>query len=92
MSDILKDIQKELPKVITSATFEAANIVLYTDDEDFYKDNGGKIRELVSTFKKRIELRMEEGKLLDQEETEKVIKECIPDEAGVDSIFKKEVY
>ncbi len=40
--DILKDIQKELPKIITSANFEGANIVLYTDEIDFFKDNAAK--------------------------------------------------
>ena len=39
MADILKDIQKELPKgVVASANFEGANIVLYTDNERFFKD------------------------------------------------------
>ena len=44
-TDILKDIQKELPKIISSANFEGANIVLYTDDLDFFRDNQGKIKE-----------------------------------------------
>ena len=52
---LIKDIQKELPKVISNASFEAANIVLYTDDMDFFKENNGKIKELVGKFKKRIE-------------------------------------
>jgi len=48
MSDILKDIQNDLPKgLISSANFEGANIVLYTDDIEFFKDNQGKIKELV---------------------------------------------
>ena len=34
MSDILKDITDELPKVITDACFEGANIVLYTEDKE----------------------------------------------------------
>src|SRR3989344_1337714 len=75
MSDILKDIQKELPKVITSANFEGANIVLYTEDMDFFRDNEGKIKELVNQFKKRIELRADPKILKTQEETEKIIKE-----------------
>ena len=87
MSDILKDIQKELPKVINSANFEGANIVLYTDDMDFFKDNNGKIKELVNKFKKRIELRADEKLLKTQEETEKIIRDTVPKEADLTEIL-----
>lgn len=87
MSDILKDIQKGLPKIISSANFEGANIVLYTDDIDFFKDNEGKIRELVNQFKKRIELRADSKLLKSEEETEKTIKETVPEEAELTNIL-----
>ena len=87
MSDILKDIQKELPKVISSANFEGANIVLYTNDIDFFRDNEGKIKELVNKFKKRIELRSDSKLLKTQEETEKIIKKIIPIEAELTEIL-----
>ena len=87
MVDILKDVQKELPKVISSANFEGANIVLYTNDMDFFKDNGGKIRELVGKFKKRIELRADPKLLKDEEETEKIIKDTVPEDAEVTNIL-----
>jgi len=87
MPDILKDIQKELPKVITSASFEGANIVLYTNDLDFFKDNQGKIKEAVNKFKKRIELRADPKLLKTQEETEKIIKKIIPEDAGLSNIL-----
>src|SRR4030043_766782 len=86
-TDILKDIQKELPKSITSANFEGANIVLYTEDMGFFKDNDGKIKELVNKFKKRIELRADTLLLKTQEETEKIIKGIIPSEAGLTEIL-----
>jgi len=87
MSDILKDIQKDLPKVISSANFEGANIVLYTDDLDFFRDNNGIIRELVNKFKKRIELRADSKLLKSPEETEKIIKESIPEDSGLTNIL-----
>jgi len=84
MSDILKDIQNDLPKgTISSANFEAANIVVYTDDINFFRDNQGKIKELVNKFKKRVELRADEKLLKSEEETKKLIKEIIPAEAEV---------
>ncbi len=87
MADILKDIQKELPKVISSASFEGANIVLYTNEIEFFKDNGGKIKELVNKFKKRIELRADSKLLKDQEEVEKIIKKIVPKEAELTNIL-----
>lgn len=85
--DILKDIQKDLPKVISSANFEGANIVFYTNDLDFFKDNNEKIKELVNKFKKRIELRADPKLLKTQEETEKIIRKIVPEEAGLEDIF-----
>ena len=38
MADILKTIKEELPKVITDVAFEGANIVLYTEDKEFFKN------------------------------------------------------
>ena len=87
MADILKDIQRELPKIISSANFEGANIVLYTDEIDFFRDNNGKIKELVNQFKKRIELRADSKLLKTQEETEEIIKEIVPEEAGLTHIL-----
>ena len=55
MADILKEILEKLPKgSISEATFEAANIVLYTKDKEFFFNEMNKIRELVREFKKRI--------------------------------------
>ena len=58
MPDILKEIIKVLPaNKISEATFEAANIVLYTKDKEYFFDNNGTIKTAVNEFKKRIELR-----------------------------------
>ena len=60
MADILKSILEDLPKVITDAIFEGANIVLYTDDKEFFKTGERKIKEIVDKVKKRIELRADQ--------------------------------
>ena len=47
MADILKEIIKLLPeRKISEATFEAANIVLYTKDKGYFLDNKGTIKKL----------------------------------------------
>jgi len=87
MPDILKNIQKELPKCINSANFEGANIVLYTDDENFFREGERKIKEIVNKIKKRIELRADSKILMDKEEAEKEIKKIVPKEAEITNII-----
>ncbi len=87
MTDILKSIQAELPKKISDAVFEGANIVLYTDDKEFFLTGEGKIKEAVDKFKKRIELRMDEKLLESKEKTEKIINEIVPKEAEITQII-----
>ena len=89
MADILKEIIKVLPEgKISDAAFEGANIVLYTKDKEFFLDNKGTIRKAVQEFKKRIELRPDNSLCMETEKAEKLIREIVSDEAGVqDFIF-----
>jgi len=88
MADILKDIEKELPKnVVSSANFEGANIVLYTDSPNFFLEGESSIKEVVNKIKKRIELRAEDKLLESTEKTEKSIREIIPAEAEITNIL-----
>ncbi len=87
MADILKEITNELPKgSISSAHYEGANIVLYTEDKDFFIEGEEKIKEVVNKIKKRIELRADESLLLSEEKTKKKITELIPEEAEITSV------
>ena len=85
--DILKEITDSLPKVIIDAGFEAANIVLYTDNAEFFRSGESDIKELVGKFKKRIELRADKKILQPEEETEKSIKSIVPSEAEITNII-----
>jgi len=85
--DILKTIKDELPKVICDATFEGANIVLYTDDKEFFKTGEEKIKEVVNKIKKRIELRADKKILASEDETEKTIRALAPEEANITNII-----
>ncbi len=88
MPDILKEIIKKLPEgKISDATFEGANIVVYTKDKEYFLDNQGTIKEAVQEFKKRIEVRPDPSKCLDPKEAEKFIRKIIPEEAGIDEII-----
>ena len=85
--DILKNITDQLQEHITEANFEGANIVLYTDNETFFKEGEGRIKSIVEQIKKRIELRADQKIIPPPEETEKKIKEIVPEDAGITNII-----
>ncbi|MAG39294.1 beta-CASP ribonuclease aCPSF1 [Candidatus Woesearchaeota archaeon] len=87
MSDILKEILKDLPaNKISDASFEGANIVLYTKDEDFFLNDKGIVKKIVNKIKKRIELRPDPTLCLELEKAEKKIRSIIDKTAGIDKI------
>ncbi len=87
MADILKSIKEDLPKVITDAAFEGANIVLYTTDKEFFKEGERKIKEVVDKVKKRIELRAEQSILASEEDTDKTIRALVPEDAEITQVI-----
>ena len=87
MTDILKSIKEQLNAKITEANFEGANIVIYTDNENFFKEGEGKIKEIVEQIKKRVELRADEKILTNQEEAKAIIRKIVPEEAEITEIL-----
>jgi KH/beta-lactamase-domain protein len=88
MTDILKNIESELPKgVISSTNFEGANIVVYTADRKFFQSGEEKIKEVVNKIKKRIELRSDESILMSEEKAEEAIRKFIPVESEITQII-----
>ncbi len=85
--DILKNITEQLKEDITEASFEGANIVLYTDNATFFKEGGPKIKEIVGQIKKRIELRADQKILREQINTEEEIKNIVPKDAEITNII-----
>src|SRR3989344_4015197 len=84
MVKILDEVMKGIPSnvEISDAVFEGANIVLYTKDKDFFLDNKGVIKEIVDSLKKRVELRADPSVVMDIEDTQKIIKKTMPEDAG----------
>ncbi len=85
--DILKNITEQLKGDITEAGFEGANIVLYTDNEAFFKQGESKIKEIVTQIKKRVELRADQKILHDESQVEEEIKRIVPEEAEITNII-----
>jgi len=87
MADILKSIKEDLPSVITDATFEGANIVLYTDNREFFKNSETQVKGIVDKIKKRIELRADKSILASESDTEKTIRAIVPEDALITNII-----
>ncbi len=88
MNEIIKEILKYLPEgKISDTSFEAANIVLYTKDREYFLDNKSTIKSAVDAVKKRIELRSDPVILLDEERAKEIITNMFDAEAGFSDIF-----
>lgn len=85
--DILKLVKDKLSGKISEANFEGANIVVYTDNEEFFKNGESEIKEVVNEIKKRVELRADPKILPDKETVENKIKEIVTEEAEVTNII-----
>ncbi len=85
--DILKNVTDQLGGKITEANFEGANIVLYTKDENFFREGESKIKSIVDQIKKRIELRADQKILPDKETAEAQIRRVIPEDAEITNII-----
>jgi hypothetical protein len=85
--EILDRIKEKLHGKVKEANFEGANIVLYTDNENFFREGEGEIKKIVDEIKKRIELRADQKILPTKEATEKKIREIIPEEAEITDIL-----
>jgi KH/beta-lactamase-domain protein len=85
--DILKNITDQLKEKITEANFEGANIVLYTNNENFFREGEPKIKAIVDQIKKRIELRADQKILPDKETAEAEIKRIVPADAEITEII-----
>src|SRR3989344_1811162 len=85
--NILKTIEEKLSGEICEATFEGANIVLYTQNKNFLKEGGSRIKKIVDEIKKRVELRADQKILQDQEKTDKEIRKIVPEEAEITNLI-----
>ncbi len=88
MTTIIDEILKDLPSgVISDSVFEGANIILYTNDKEFFLTKGDLIREIVNKIKKRIELRPDPSLAMELEKAEEYIRKALPAEAGVGNVL-----
>jgi uncharacterized protein len=89
MASILDEVLSKLPENahISEACFEAANIILYTKNKDFFLNNNGYIRDIVNDIKKRVELRPDPSIVMEIEKAQEIIENIFPKEAGINNVI-----
>jgi uncharacterized protein len=90
--EIIEKLKELLPReVISRVEFEGSEIIIYTKNIEFFKSNEETIRNIVSTLKKRVEIRVDSSLLLEENQAKEKILELLPSEAEVkDIIFERE--
>ena len=85
--EIIDKVKGSLPEgLVDRIELEGCEIVIYTRDKLFFLDASEQVRDIVNQLKKRIEVRPDSSLSLPTKETEKIIKEIIPEEAGIKNI------
>ncbi len=86
---VIEKILEKVPRdaMISSTSYEGANIILYTKNKRFYLHGSDIIRRLVEDFKKRIELRSDSSIRMDAEATQAFVKKTMPTDADITNIF-----
>ncbi len=85
---ILEKVKSRLPEgVVTKIELEGSEIIVYTNDENFFKNSEEIVKPIVSEIKKRIEVRCDKSLLMDQEAAKKKILEIVPPEAEIKEFY-----
>ena len=93
LEDILSEARDIVRKVvpsgveITNVEFEGPVLAIYTKNMDVFAENNDLVRQLAQSLRKRVTIRPDPSLLSPQDEAEAVIKEIIPAEAQITSVY-----
>jgi KH/beta-lactamase-domain protein len=92
LEEIKRVVQEESPFgfSVTDVDFEGPKVVLYCRDLAPIAQDGEAIKELAKRLRKRIILRPHPDLLVPKEEAERIIREVIPEEAGLENVIFSE--
>ncbi|MCK5150651.1 MAG: beta-CASP ribonuclease aCPSF1 [Candidatus Thorarchaeota archaeon] len=87
--DIREAVKKALPRsaAISSVDYEGPEIAIYSKAPKILLDDGDKIKALARKMRKRIVVRSAPEVRLPHEEAEKAVRELVPEEAEISSIY-----
>ncbi len=86
--DVREEVKKALPRsaAISAVEYEGPEIAIYSKAPKILLDDGDKIKALARKMRKRIVVRSAPEVRLTHEETEKAVRELVPQEAEITSI------
>ncbi len=85
-----KDIVKKVVPAgveLTRVDFEGPVVVIYTRNIDVFADNQEIVRQLAQGLRRRVAIRPDPSLLAEVEEAEEIIRQVIPEEAKISSIY-----
>ena len=88
----LKEIEKKLQElvpsecILTKVEAEGLDIVIYLKDINAFYENDQLIKKIAGTIRKRILVKSDPSSLMPREEALKIIKETVPQDAGVSAV------
>jgi len=87
-TDLFEKVKEGLPSNanISDIRYEGCEIVIYTKSKEFFTGDSSPVKALVGKLKKRIKVRPDPTICIDMEEAEKIIREIVTKEAGINSI------
>lgn len=85
----LEDVRDYIPNnvSVSDLRFEASDIVIYTDDKEFFIENSNIVKKIVSDLKKRVEVRPSSKLFKDPENAKGIIEDLVSEEAGLDDLI-----
>ena len=85
----LEDVKEFLPPnaEVSDLRFEASDIVIYTDSEEFFLDNSDTVKKIVSNLKKRVEIRPSSKLFRSPESAEEKVEDIVRDDAGLEEVI-----
>ncbi|MDI6721326.1 MAG: beta-CASP ribonuclease aCPSF1 [Candidatus Aenigmarchaeota archaeon] len=86
---IIDEIKEDLPKnaEISDVIYEGSEIILYTENKDFFRTCTPEIKKIVNKVKKRIEVRSDPSLVANEEDVIEFIRQTVSKEAGIKDIY-----
>ncbi|MCD6483380.1 MAG: beta-CASP ribonuclease aCPSF1 [Candidatus Aenigmarchaeota archaeon] len=85
--NILKTVKEKLGNLATEIELEGSEIIVYTNNKEFFLSPAEKVKPIVEEIKKRIEVRMHPSLCTDENFARSKIQEIVPKEAGLKDIY-----
>ena len=86
---VIEEVKELVPKNagISEIKYEGSEIIIYTENKEFFHTSTPAIKEIVKKIKKRIEVRADPSLVTPEDKTEELIRKVVPKDAGIRDIY-----